>query len=627
MSSPAPGVSPFPFNSTLPPLISNLTSPPPPDTTNKTASQAPPLPASPGGSPGPAGPSPPVLSALIVGVVLGVLAGVGVSVCVYRRKKRKGAQRLLLAGQPSQEAAKVQATLVNYFAFYVSMLFLMPPDDDWQHNTAPPPKHTPPNNQLPPMPGIFAEYPSTSSSMGSDKQHPPPTLGYSQSTFTYEELAKATDNFSKANLLGQGGFGYVHKGVLANGTVVAIKQLKSGSRQGEREFQAEIEIISRVHHRHLVSLFGYCITGAQRMLVYEFVPNNTLEFHLHENGRQTMNWSATMRIAVGAAKGLAYLHEDCQPKIIHRDIKASNILIDNSFEAKVADFGLAKHSLDTETHVSTRVMGTFGYMAPEYASSGKLTAKSDVYSFGVVLLELISGRRPVDRTQSCTDDSIVDWCFAHFYLLMTLLVYYVYMVLIGEKIIKSFQALYAFVLISFSFSGILELNYEDLKARPLLKQALEDGNLDAVVDPKLQDYDFNEMTQMICCAAACVRHLGRFRPRMSQIVRALEGNMPLDELNEGITSGFSMVYSSGSSDYNTRQYEDLKKFRKLALESAEHDNSIVNPLASTSSQECSEPTSESGRNTCSSCTESQQTKPEMDSQRKNQNIKDAEERS
>jgi hypothetical protein len=178
------------------------------------------------------------------------------------------------------------------------MLFLMPPDDDWQHNTAPPPDNkmmmwpklthpqgTPPSNQLPPMPGIFAEHPSTSSSMGSDKQFPPPTpgiaLGYSQSTFTYEELAVATDNFSEANLLGQGGFGYVHKGILANGTVVAIKQLKSGSGQGEREFRAEIEIISRVHHRHLVSLFGYCIAGAQRMLVYEFVPNYTLEFHLH----------------------------------------------------------------------------------------------------------------------------------------------------------------------------------------------------------------------------------------------------------------------------------------------------------------------------------------------------------
>jgi serine/threonine protein kinase len=135
------------------------------------------------------------------------------------------------------------------------------------------------------MLGIYAEQPSTSSSMGSDKQVKSQTsgisLGYSQTTITSEELAMATDNFSNANLLGQGGFGYVHKGILANGTVVAIKQLKSGSVQGEREFQAEIEIISRVHHRHLVSLVGYCITGSQRMLVYEFVPNDTLEFHLH----------------------------------------------------------------------------------------------------------------------------------------------------------------------------------------------------------------------------------------------------------------------------------------------------------------------------------------------------------
>ena len=178
----------------------------------------------------------------------------------------------------------------------------MPPDDGlplhWQPNMAPAaddkimmwpkptiPQGAPPNYQLQPMLGIYAEQPSTSSSMGSDKQVKSHTsgisLGYSQTTFTSEELAMATDNFSNANLLGQGGFGYVHKGILANGTVVAIKQLKSGSGQGEREFQAEIEIISRVHHRHLVSLVGYCITGSQRMLVYEFVPNYTLEFHLH----------------------------------------------------------------------------------------------------------------------------------------------------------------------------------------------------------------------------------------------------------------------------------------------------------------------------------------------------------
>ncbi|XP_022860279.1 proline-rich receptor-like protein kinase PERK1 [Olea europaea var. sylvestris] len=202
----------------------------------------------------------------------------------------------------------------------------------------------------------------------------------------------ATDGFSNANLLGQGGFGYVHRGVLPNGKKVAVKQLKSGSGQGEREFQAEVEIISRVHHKHLVSLVGYCITGTQRLLVYEFVPNNTLEFHLHGKGRPTMYWPTRLKIALGAAKGLAYLNEDCHPKIIHRYIKASNILLDFNFEAKVTDFGLAKFSSDTNTHISTRVMGTFGYLAPKYASSGKLTEKSDVFSFGVMLLELITGR-------------------------------------------------------------------------------------------------------------------------------------------------------------------------------------------------------------------------------------------
>jgi serine/threonine protein kinase len=219
----------------------------------------------------------------------------------------------------------------------------------------------------------------------------------------------ATNGFSDANLLGQGGFGFVHKGVLPNGTEVAVKQLRDGSGQGEREFQAEVEIISRVHHKHLVSLVGYCISGVNRLLVYEFVPNNTLEFHLHGRGRPTLDWPTRLKVALGSAKGLAYLHEDCHPKIIHRDIKASNILLDLRFEAKVADFGLAKFTSDTNTHVSTRIMGTFGYLAPEYAASGKLTEKSDVFSFGVMLLELITGRRPVSSRQAPMDDNLVDW--------------------------------------------------------------------------------------------------------------------------------------------------------------------------------------------------------------------------
>ncbi|KAL5568750.1 hypothetical protein UlMin_025325 [Ulmus minor] len=266
----------------------------------------------------------------------------------------------------------------------------------------------------PPPPFINSSGGSGSNYSGSETPLPPPpppgyASSFSKSSFTYEELALATDGFSDANLLGQGGFGYVHKGLLPNGKEVAVKHLKAGSGQGEREFHAEVDIISRVHHKHLVSLVGYCMAGAQRMLVYEFVPNNTTEFHLHGKGRPTMDWPTRLRIALGSAKGLAYLHEDCHPKIIHRDIKAANILLDFKCEAKVVDFGLAKFTNDTNTHVSTRVMGTFGYLAPEYAASGKLTDKSDVFSYGVMLLELITGRRLVDSSQTFMDDSLVDW--------------------------------------------------------------------------------------------------------------------------------------------------------------------------------------------------------------------------
>ncbi|MED6167838.1 Proline-rich receptor-like protein kinase perk1 [Stylosanthes scabra] len=370
----------------------------------------------------------------------------------------------------------------------------------WQNNDAPPPHRVIDINPNP----------STSSgASGSDLYNAPDenplqvatsagiVLGFSPSKFTYEELARATDAFSDSNLLGQGGFGYVHKGFLPNGKEVAIKQLKAGSGQGEREFQAEVEIISRVHHRHLVTLVGYCITGTKRLLVYEFVPNNTLEFHLHGKELPTMDWSTRLKIALGAAKGLAYLHEDCHPKIIHRDIKAANILLDSNFEPKVADFGLAKFSSDLNTHVSTRVMGTFGYLAPEYAASGKLTEKSDVFSYGVMLLELITGRRPVDSSHS-----LVDW------------------------------------------------------ARPLLTRALEDQNFDPLIDPRLQDeYEPSEMTLMVACAAASIRHSAKHRPRMSQIARALEGDASLEDLNDGVKPGHSRSYSSRErTDYETAQY-------------------------------------------------------------------------
>ncbi|PIA63430.1 hypothetical protein AQUCO_00201043v1 [Aquilegia coerulea] len=257
----------------------------------------------------------------------------------------------------------------------------------------------------------YSSAPLIGSGSGSGFISPPESggLGNSRSWFTYEELVEVTNGFSAQNLLGEGGFGCVYKGILADGREVAVKQLKIGGSQGEREFTAEVETISRVHHRHLVSLVGYCMSEDQRLLVYDYVPNNTLYHHLHGGGTSVMDWATRLRVAIGAARGISYLHEDCHPRIIHRDIKSSNILLDNNFDAQVSDFGLAKLALDAFTHVTTRVMGTFGYMAPEYASSGKLTEKSDVYSFGVVLLELITGRKPVDTSQPLGDENLVEW--------------------------------------------------------------------------------------------------------------------------------------------------------------------------------------------------------------------------
>lgn len=382
-----------------------------------------------------------------------------------------------------------------------------------------------PSPPPPPPPGLLSSDMSSNFSGPHGPPLPPPhpsvALGFNKSTFTYDELMAATSGFSPANLLGQGGFGYVHKGLLPNGKEIAVKSLKTGSGQGDREFAAEVEIISRVHHRHLVSLVGYCIAGDRKMLVYEFVPNNNLEFHLHGKGRPPLDWSTRTKIALGSAKGLAYLHEDCHPRIIHRDIKTANILIDMSFEAKVADFGLAKLNQDNYTHVSTRVMGTFGYLAPEYASSGKLTEKSDIFSFGVMLLELITGRRPVD-TAGEMEDSLVDW------------------------------------------------------SRPLCVKAMSDGNYDELADSRLEkNYDVQEMACMVACAAACIRHSARRRPKMSQVVRALEGDVSLDDLNDGVKPGQSSYFGSGtSSEYDASSYSaDMKRFRKVALDSREYASS------------------------------------------------------
>ncbi|KAL0837380.1 hypothetical protein Bca101_089270 [Brassica carinata] len=212
-----------------------------------------------------------------------------------------------------------------------------------------------------------------------------------------------------------------------------------------------------------------------------------------------------------------HTHEDCNPKTIHRDVKAANVLIDDSYEAKLADFGLAKCCLDNDTHVSTRIMGICGYLAPEYASSGILSDKSDVFSFGVMLLELITGRRPVGKSHPFADEeNIVDW------------------------------------------------------AKPLMLQALNTGNYHGLVDPRLEkDFDISEIKRMVLCADACVQHSAKHRPKMSQIVRAFDKSISLDDLIQGVALGDTTSYNlDGSSDYTSMEYkEDVKKFKRLVLES------------------------------------------------------------
>ncbi|XP_056166642.1 receptor-like serine/threonine-protein kinase ALE2 isoform X2 [Syzygium oleosum] len=239
-----------------------------------------------------------------------------------------------------------------------------------------------------------------------------PTYAGSAKTFSVSEIERATDHFNESRILGEGGFGRVYSGTLEDGTKVAVKVLKREDQQGGREFLAEVEMLSRLHHRNLVKLIGICTEERARCLVYELIPNGSVESHLHGVDKEAapLDWGARMKIALGAARGLAYLHEDSSPRVIHRDFKASNILLEHDFTPKVSDFGLARTAMDEENrHISTRVMGTFGYVAPEYAMTGHLLVKSDVYSYGVVLLELLTGRKPVDMSQPPGQENLVTW--------------------------------------------------------------------------------------------------------------------------------------------------------------------------------------------------------------------------
>ncbi|KAF3439608.1 hypothetical protein FNV43_RR17886 [Rhamnella rubrinervis] len=312
---------------------------------------------------------------------------------------------------------------------------------------------------------IGSRHGSASLSLGSSIA----TYTGSAKTFSTNDIERATNHFDASRILGEGGFGCVYSGVLEDGTRVAVKVLKRDDQQGGREFLAEVEMLSRLHHRNLVKLIGICTEERARCLVYELMTNGSVESHLHGVDKETspLNWVARMKIALGAARGLAYLHEDSSPRVIHRDFKSSNILLEDDFTPKVSDFGLARAAMDEENrHISTRVMGTFGYVAPEYAMTGHLLVKSDVYSYGVVLLELLTGRKPVDMSQPPGQENLVAW------------------------------------------------------ARPLLTS--KEG-LEIIIDHSLgSDAPFDSVAKVAAIASMCVQPEVSHRPFMSEVVQALK---------------------------------------------------------------------------------------------------------
>ncbi|KAK9275310.1 hypothetical protein L1049_022573 [Liquidambar formosana] len=229
--------------------------------------------------------------------------------------------------------------------------------------------------------------------------------------FTYKELHTATNGFSEDNKLGEGGFGSVYWGKTSDGLQIAVKKLKAMNSKAEMEFAVEVEVLGRVVHKNLLGLRGYCAGADQRLIVYDYMPNLSLLSHLHGQfaGEVQLDWKRRMKIAIGSAEGLLYLHHEVTPHIIHRDIKASNVLLDSDFEPLVADFGFAKLIPDGVSHMTTRVKGTLGYLAPEYAMWGKVSESCDVYSFGILLLEILTGRKPIEKLPGGVKRTITEW--------------------------------------------------------------------------------------------------------------------------------------------------------------------------------------------------------------------------
>ncbi|KAL1341143.1 hypothetical protein HN51_027616 [Arachis hypogaea] len=321
---------------------------------------------------------------------------------------------------------------------------------------------------------------SSSQSIMSDLSNSLTGIGSNIHIFTYQELKEITHGFSKNNFLGEGGFGKVYKGFIDEKfkprlvpQVVAVKALNLDGKQGHREWLAEVIFLGQLKHRNLVNLIGYCCEDEHRLLVYEYMERGNLEEKLFKGYLATLPWLTRIKIAIGAAKGLCFLHEEEKP-VIYRDVKASNILLDADYNAKLSDFGLAIDGPgEDQTHVTTRVMGTRGYAAPEYIMTGHLTTMSDVYSYGVVLLELLTGRKSVDKKRPSREQDLVEW------------------------------------------------------ARPMLKDSLK---LERIMDPRLEgQYSTQGARKLASLAYQCLSHHAKNRPSMRTVVKTLE---PLLELND-----------------------------------------------------------------------------------------------
>ncbi|XP_020239394.1 probable serine/threonine-protein kinase PBL19 [Cajanus cajan] len=375
--------------------------------------------------------------------------------------------------------------------------------------------------------------------------------GHNLRVFSFTELKRATSDFSRLLKIGEGGFGTVFKGSIkpvdgsGNSVLVAIKRLNKDGLQGHKQWLTEVQFLGVVEHPNLVKLIGYCALdderGIQRLLVYEYMPNRSLEYHLFNKACDPLPWKTRLEIALGAAQGLTYLHEELEIQVIYRDFKASNVLLDENFKPKLSDFGLAREGpVAGDTHVSTAVMGTYGYAAPDYIETGHLTAKSDVWSFGVVLYEILTGRRSMERNRPKTEKKLLEW-------------------------VKQYPS--------------------------------DSKRFDTIIDPRLLEgqYSIGGMRKLAKLADHCLRKSAKDRPTMSQVVERLkqiiqdsdEEQHPADDKDIEVSENDPVEpeeksNDSGSSELWKKRMEHLAKLGE-SVESASRRRFMILQRANVSS--------------------------------------------